>query len=163
MTAAASDPALDAGELDDLVRLARRPDAAGNPPDDHRERMPQTAYAAGDRVVPDPRNGHVYEATVAGTTATEQPAWPTDSGATVQDGTVTWQEAGLAPWTPTFALNAAAAEGWRWKAGRVAASHSSISLGGDRGEDTFKYLNCLRQAEHYAKRVFGSIPLARPR
>lgn len=47
------------------------------------------------------------------------------------------------------ALYAAAGEGWRWKAGRVATSTSANSLDGDRSEDTFRYLNCIRQAEHY--------------
>jgi hypothetical protein len=44
---------------------------------------------------PTTRNGHVYICTVAGTTGTTEPNWPTTSGGTVVDGTVTWQEAGL--------------------------------------------------------------------
>jgi hypothetical protein len=38
--------------------------------------------------------GHVYEVIVAGTTGVSSPIWPTTSGATVTDGTVTWQEVG---------------------------------------------------------------------
>jgi hypothetical protein len=38
--------------------------------------------------------GHVYEAIAAGTTGGSAPIWPTASGATVTDGTVTWQEVG---------------------------------------------------------------------
>ena len=66
--------------------------------------------------------------------------------------------AGLLPgatgWVPTFDLNAGAAEGWRWKAGKVATSYSSTSLAGEQGPDSFKYLNCIRQAEDYAARSY---------
>lgn len=60
-------------------------------------------------------------------------------------------------WVETFDLNAAAAEGWRWKAGRVATSMSSRSVDGGYDADSFKYLNCIRQAEHYAKRATASV------
>ncbi len=36
-------------------------------------------------------SGLVFRCTVAGTTGATQPAWPTDLGGTVVDGTVTWQ------------------------------------------------------------------------
>ena len=39
---------------------------------------------------PTTSNGYYYKATVAGTTAAGEPVWPTPSGATVVDGTVTW-------------------------------------------------------------------------
>jgi hypothetical protein len=58
-------------------------------------RQATTAYALGDVVVPSAPNGHVYEATVAGTTGAGAVTWPTTEGATVVDGTVTWTEAGV--------------------------------------------------------------------
>lgn len=42
-------------------------------------------------IAPISPNGFVYKATVAGTTGTQEPAWPLTAGLTVVDGTVTWQ------------------------------------------------------------------------
>ena len=39
-------------------------------------------------------NGHFYICTVAGTTGSTEPTWPTTTGGTVVDGTVTWAECG---------------------------------------------------------------------
>jgi hypothetical protein len=55
-----------------------------------------TAQAVGDIVRPTAGNGHLYRCIVAGTTAAGQPTWPTVSGQTVTDGTVTWAEIGRA-------------------------------------------------------------------
>lgn len=67
---------------------------------------------------------------------------------------------GVAPtdaaWEPTFDLDAAAAEGWRWKAGQ-AAPRFGVSLDGDTLHRQQIYAHCLRQAEMYARRVVGSI------
>ena len=51
-----------------------------------------TAITAGEVVVPTTMNGHLYICTTAGTTGTTQPTWPTTSGGTLTDGTVTWTE-----------------------------------------------------------------------
>lgn len=53
-----------------------------------------TAYAVGDIVRPTAGNGHLYRCIVAGTSAGSQPTWPTVSGQTVVDNTVTWAEIG---------------------------------------------------------------------
>jgi hypothetical protein len=53
-----------------------------------------TAYSVGDIVRPSTGNGHVYRCTAAGATGGTEPTWPTDIGATVTDGTVTWAECG---------------------------------------------------------------------
>lgn len=55
---------------------------------------PNTAYQVGETVTPQGAagNGHVYRCTVAGTSGTTQPAFPTGDGATVVDNTVTWKE-----------------------------------------------------------------------
>ena len=49
-----------------------------------------TAHAAGVFRRPNTANGFRYEVTTAGTTGGAEPTWPTTSGATVVDGTVTW-------------------------------------------------------------------------
>lgn len=64
-------------------------------------------------------------------------------------------------WVPTYDLDFAAAEGWRWKAARAAARF-------DFGEDgqTFSrsqvYSHCVAQAEEFARRSMGSIPITSP-
>lgn len=55
-----------------------------------------------------------------------------------------------AAWTPTWDLNAGAAEGWRRKAGR-AAGRFSFGEDGQRFERAQVYAHCLRQAEQYAR------------
>src|SRR5215510_14707938 len=57
--------------------------------------LPATHYVAGATVVPTAANGHTYRCVVAGTSGAAQPAFPVASGATVVDGTATWQEIGL--------------------------------------------------------------------
>lgn len=52
-----------------------------------------TAYSVGDLVIPTTPNGHIYKATVAGTSGSTEPTWPTD-GTTVTDGSVTWEDQG---------------------------------------------------------------------
>jgi hypothetical protein len=53
--------------------------------------QPLTSYALGDLVIPSAgNNGYRYRATVAGTSASGEPAFPTILGATVGDGGVTW-------------------------------------------------------------------------
>lgn len=53
-----------------------------------------TAYAVGDVVRKVSSNGHLYRCIVAGTSAGSEPAFPTTSGQTVTDNTVTWAEIG---------------------------------------------------------------------
>jgi len=73
-------------------------------------RANSTAYSLGDLVIPAVSNDYTYKCTVAGTTASSAPTWPTSTGDTVVDGTVTWKNMGveligfrLTPaYTPTF-------------------------------------------------------------
>ncbi len=53
-----------------------------------------TAYNVGDVVRPSAGNGHLYRCIVAGTSAGSPPTFPTVSGNTVADGSVTWAEIG---------------------------------------------------------------------
>ena len=60
---------------------------ATNPP----EWAASTTYNVGDAVRPVTRNGYVYVCKTAGTSGTEEPAWPTTPGQTVTDNTVEWE------------------------------------------------------------------------
>jgi hypothetical protein len=53
---------------------------------------PSTTYTADSNgyAYPTVMNGYVYNATVAGTTGTSEPTWPTTIGGTVKDGGITW-------------------------------------------------------------------------
>lgn len=55
-----------------------------------------TTFVLGTQVVPVPPNGQVYSCTTVGggTSGATLPAWPTTTGSTVTDGTVTWQAIG---------------------------------------------------------------------
>ena len=50
-----------------------------------------TAYSIDTVVEPVTRNGYRYRVTVAGTSGSTQPTWPTTIGNTVTDGAVTWK------------------------------------------------------------------------
>lgn len=56
-----------------------------------------TAYALYAVVEPATRNNYRYRCTVAGTSASSPPTWPTTVGTTVVDGTVTWTCASKIP------------------------------------------------------------------
>lgn len=51
-----------------------------------------TAFAVGDirRATTTQNSGLVFKCTTAGTSGSSQPAWPTDIGSTITDGTVVW-------------------------------------------------------------------------
>lgn len=51
-----------------------------------------TAYAVGDivRASSLQASGLVFQCATAGTSSSTQPAWPTDIGSTITDGTVVW-------------------------------------------------------------------------
>lgn len=100
MVAASSAPALDSGQLDELLVIARRPDSNGLLPSDEN-------------------------------------------------------------WAGAYDLNAAAAEGWRWKAAKVAGEFGFSSDGQSFNREQ-AHAACIAMAEHYAKRVTGSIPLNPP-
>lgn len=51
----------------------------------------ETAVVLGQKIID---TGHLYKVTVAGTTGTVEPTWPTD-GSTVGDGTATWIDLGV--------------------------------------------------------------------
>lgn len=63
---------------------------------------------------------------------------------------------GDAEWTPTWDVDAAAAEGWRRKAG-IAASRFNFAEDGQRFDRAQIYAHCIQQADFYARRSMGSI------
>lgn len=155
MTAWDSEPTLTSDQITALVALARRADDTHRWVADDTSWIATTAYTLTTRRAPLTRNGHLYEVTTAGTSGASEPTWPTASGGTVTDGTVHWTEVG-GSWDPTYDLNAAAAEGWRWKAAKVAGE---FDFGTD--QQTFsrsdKHAACLAMADEYRKRVTGSV------
>jgi len=67
--------------------------------------------------------------------------------------------AGLKPgtvgWTPTWDRYASVAEGWRWKAAKVAGQFS-FSADGGRIDKAEIRRACLEMAQHYSARRYGS-------
>lgn len=128
MTAWDSAPALSIVEVEELVGLAKRVDASGTPASIDAWQA-STRYVAGQVVRPTAANGHRYIADQDGTSGATEPAWPTGEGSSLSDGTIVWVEAGTDTWVPTWDLNAAAAEGWRRKAAKVAGAYSFSDAG----------------------------------
>jgi hypothetical protein len=67
---------------------------------------------------------------------------------------------GDAGWTPTYALGAAAAEGWTWKAGRAAAR---VDIADEAAKISRSQLRdaCLKMAAEYRRRPMSAIALRR--
>lgn len=64
-----------------------------------------------------------------------------------------------ADWVATWNLNLAVAEGWRWKAGKVAAEFN-VLVGGNRFERAQTYQHCMKMASSYASGVVASITVS---
>lgn len=86
-----------------------------------------TVYTWGDSVIPTTRNGHRFKATTGGTSGTTEPVWPTRNMSSLDDGTVTWQEAG-ADFKNLYDIRAAAHKAWLMK---VAKATELFDHGGD--------------------------------
>jgi hypothetical protein len=67
---------------------------------------------------------------------------------------------GVAPgdtdWSPTYDLNAAAAEGWRWKAAAVAGSFDFVT-DSQRFDRSQVVAMCLQMSDRYRRRILASI------
>ena len=61
-------------------------------------------------------------------------------------------------WEETWDLDAAAAEGWTRKAA-LAANRFNFAEDGQRFDRAQTYAHCISQAERYARRSMGSIPV----
>ena len=62
-------------------------------------------------------------------------------------------------WIPTYDLNAAAAEGWRWKAARAAERFSFSADGASYNRDQI-YQHCMEQAKRYSSRIMRSLDVS---
>ena len=154
-----SDPALSSTEVDMLLAGARVQDRNGAPADAYQPWKASNAYTVGATLVPTTRNGHYYRVTASdGQSGPAEPNWPTTSGQTVTADGVTYEEAGLAPWSGAWNLRAAAAEGWRWKAGKVAARFDfSSDVSSFKRDQLHKH--CLEMVKQYSPGMV-SIPIA---
>lgn len=63
--------------------------------DDAATWVASTAYTTSDYVIPTTPNSRFYQCTTAGTSDSSEPTWPTTTGQTVVDATVTWTDMGL--------------------------------------------------------------------
>lgn len=165
-----------ASEVLSLLLASARADSTGAGREEtDAEWKPETTYADGDTVVPTSRNGLRYRVSVAGDSGVAEPVWTTSG--TVTDGSVTWEidTASPAAWSPTFDIAAAAAEGWRMKAGLV-SDRFRFADDGDTYDRDQIFAHCVRMAELYEKKAaaggliigspaggsgIGSIPLTR--
>ncbi len=157
MVAATEFPALTDEEVELLLGMCRVEDVNRNPPDALASWEPSTAYVVGDEVVPDVRNGHKYRVTSGtGDSGATAPVWPTVSGGTVSDAGLTWTEVGRVYWEPTYNLNIGAAEGWLWKAGKVANRHDFSQEFRNLNRSQM-YKQFMETSQRYRNRIVGSI------
>lgn len=144
------------GQLIPNQPIPSNPPTQNIPPDAYAEWQASTAYVLNALVVPFPRNGHYYKATVAGTSGAAQPAFPTTAAGTVVDGTVTWQEVGQALWVPTYNLAYAVALGWELKLGKVAGLYDFES-----DDQAYKrsqvYRHCQAMVKEWKGKTAGTI------
>ncbi len=151
MVAQTSEPALSNAELQSLLDMHRTPDMYLADADRYVSWAAGAAYAVGDYVVPTERNGHVYRVTVSdGLAGSVEPVWGTTSGAAVTADGVEYTEDGVAPWLGEWSLMAAAAEGWRWKAGKV-AGRFTFSSDVNSFQRRQMHEMCLQMADQYSK------------
>lgn len=65
-------------------------------------------------------------------------------------------------WEPTFDLDHAAAEGWRWKAGKTTSDYSA-NLDGAQLARNQRHDHCVKMAEEYENRVSATFSVPRDR
>ena len=64
-------------------------------------------------------------------------------------------------WVPTWALGAAAAEGWRWKAGKASPR---VDMQGDdsRLSRSQMFSHCMQMAARYDRQAWAAVPIVAP-
>ena len=156
MVASATPPTLSPDEINDLMALARRPGPSGVDPDTEIEWAPNMALVVGDYVVPPDRSGVRYLITVSdGAAGATEPSWPVPGASVAIDG-VTYEGTADGAWTPTYDLHAAAAEGWRWKAGKI-ADRFDFSTDQQSFDKSQQFKHCMEMAAFYDARAGTSV------
>lgn len=160
LTDSAADPVLaDPADIDVLMAYATKVDLFGVIPDVHKEWAAGALNVPGDLIVPTGkygdawipivRNGFYYICTVGGVGGTVEPAWPVVIGQVVVDGASTWSCVGAAPWSPTYDIYYAVAQGWLLKAGRLAGHYNFMSGGKMFSREQF-YNHCIALYRRYS-------------
>lgn len=151
-----TNPSLSPEEIDDLLALARRPGPSGVDPDTEVEWVASMALAVGDYVVPPNRSGLRYLITASdGAAGSAEPAWPVSGASVTADG-VSYEGTDEGVWTPAYDLYAAAAEGWRWKAGKISDAFD-FSEDQQSFERSKQVEHCMKMAQYYDARAGTSI------
>lgn len=92
--------------------------------------------------------------------ASSEPVLSDDEVSTLLALSAVADAGGLPPsheaWTPTYQLARGAAEGWRWKAAKVADQFDFSSEERSRYQRSQVHAHCLAQARAYARQVFVS-------
>lgn len=163
LTQADQDPTLIAGEIDALIEGARLPDLAGNPPSnvDSVDAWSASAVVLAGTVVRT-SSGRFLRCTVPGTTGSTEPsvlmlAGYNRAGHTFYDGTVTWEDFGTT-WAPTYDLDAAAARGWRMKAGK-AAGRFDFAEDGQQFTRSQIMAHCIGMADTFDNGTAGTLSI----
>lgn len=165
LVAAGEEPALSDDEIATLLRMARvaarpagaRITAVEVVPDDYRPFVANSAYALGALAVPTLRNAHVYQVTIAGTSAAE-PVWPTGTASSIASGGVTFVEAGAALWPGAWDVMRAVSEGWYVKAGKTATTYAFHGPGAEVLTRQELFDHCVRMAEMYSRKTLPPPP-----
>lgn len=118
----------------------------------------QTAYAAGDKMVPVLSNGRLYRCLQGGTTGAVPPVWSRYgtafyggySGARVSDGSVVWEDAGPAH-REVYDVRAAAKAAWMKKSAIASQEHDFALAGGDNYKREQVYAHCVAMAARYGR------------
>ena len=96
------------------------------------------------------------------TAADSAPVLSADELAALLSSVATADSAGRVPtdtdWVPTYDLNRAACEGWRWKAGKLAGAYDFQADGASYNRSQM-LAHCEKMAAQYARGVVGSVPV----
>jgi hypothetical protein len=164
LVAADDAPCLDAADLIRLFQFAECPDPLGASPQNVPTVPAWTSGTVPTGTVIRSGTNRYWRAAVGGTTSSTEPVWPTITGpvvdtARITDGAVTWTDNGPT-WSPTWDLTRAAAEGWRWKAAKV-AGRFDFTAGGDQFQRSQQLAACNAMADRFARMAVSTVTVLR--
>lgn len=149
-------PALTTEEVDRLLSMALVPDLYGTAPDYIADWSANKAYNLGTRISPTDRGvGYAYVVTTAGTSGATEPDFTGEPLETIIDNTVIWTRSVKLLYTPTWNLARSAAEGWEWKASKVASQYD-VQAGKVKADRSQIFQMCKQQAAHFRSLAGGS-------